>query len=48
MTIIDQEYFDLVTSACRNIGLAFRQEYDTTTSPFNLELVAPVIWKKIR
>lgn len=47
-TIIDQEYFDLVTSACDSIGLAFRQEYNTTTSPLNLELVAPVIWKKVR
>ncbi|WP_420581505.1 hypothetical protein [Reichenbachiella sp.] len=48
LTVIEQEYFDLVTSACDSIGLGFRQEYDATTNPLNLELVAPVIWKKVR
>jgi hypothetical protein len=47
-TIIDQEYIDLVTSACDSIGAGFSKEYNETTSPTNLELVAPVLWKKVR
>ena len=47
-TIIEKDYFDLVTDACDSIGLEFRQEYDTSTSPLHLELVAPVFWKKVR
>ncbi|GGZ81331.1 hypothetical protein [Algibacter mikhailovii] len=48
VTVIQQDYLDLVTKACDSIGLDFRKEYDETTSPLNLELVAPVIWKKAR
>ncbi|WP_445734552.1 hypothetical protein [Mariniflexile sp.] len=48
VTIIPQDYLDLVTKACDSIGLDFRQEYDATTSTSNLELAAPVIWKKVR
>tara|TARA_R110002111_G_scaffold262769_1_gene340877 strand:- start:5439 stop:6074 length:636 start_codon:yes stop_codon:yes gene_type:complete len=48
ITVIPQDYVNLVTNACDSIGLNFRKEYDATTSPLNLELVAPVIWKKVR
>lgn len=48
ISVIHQDYFDLVTQACDSIGLNFRKEYDATTNPSNLELVAPVIWKKVR
>jgi hypothetical protein len=48
VTVIHQDYLDLVTKACDSIGLSFREEYDSTTSPLNLELVMPVIWKKTR
>lgn len=48
VTIIPQDYVDLVTKACDSIGFDFRKEYDATTSPLNLELAAPVIWKKVR
>ncbi|MEP2026759.1 MAG: hypothetical protein ABJH98_05910 [Reichenbachiella sp.] len=46
--IIEKDYFDLVANACDSIGLQFREEYENSTSPSNLELVALVIWKKVR
>uniref|UniRef100_UPI004047CCB9 hypothetical protein n=1 Tax=Mariniflexile sp. TaxID=1979402 RepID=UPI004047CCB9 len=48
ITVIPQDYLDLVTKACDSIGFDFRQEYDATTSTSNLELAAPVVWKKVR
>ncbi len=48
VTVIPQDYRDLVTKACDSIGFDFRKEYDATTNTLNLELVAPVIWKKVR
>jgi hypothetical protein len=48
VTVIPQDYVDLVTKACDSIGSGFRKEYDASTSTLNLELVAPVIWKKVR
>lgn len=48
VTVIPQDYLELVTKACDNLGPDFRKEYDATTSPLNLELAAPVIWKKVR
>ena len=48
VTVIHKDYLDLVTKACDSIGLGFRQEYDATTSNLNLDLVAPVIWRKAR
>ena len=47
-TIIEQDYFELVTNACDSIGSNFKKEYDATTSTMNLELVTPVFWKKVR
>lgn len=46
--IIEKKYFDLVISACDSMGLQFREEYENSTSSLNVELVAPVIWKKVR
>lgn len=48
ITKIHQDYYDLVTRACDSISLNFRQEYEQTTNPMNLDMVAPVIWKKVR
>lgn len=48
VTIIHQDYLDLVTKACDSIGQNFRKEYNASTSSKNLELVAPVVWKKVR
>ena len=48
VTVIPQDYLELVTKACDSIDIDFRQEYDATTRPLNLELAAPVIWKKVR
>ena len=47
-TVIEKSYVDLVIAACDSIGPHFRREYENSTSSSNLELVAPVLWKKMR
>jgi len=46
--ILDKSYVDRVTNACDSIGIDFREEFEASTIAYNPEIVAPVIWKKVR
>ena len=48
ISIIEKRYVDLVTAACDSIGLDFRREYEASTKSFNPDMVAKVLWKKVR
>lgn len=47
-SLIRQSYVDLVKNACDSIGIDFRKEFEESTIQYDPELVAPVIWKKVR
>ena len=47
-SIIDQAEIDLIERACTSLGETFKMEYNSSTRPPNPDLIAPVIWKKMR
>ena len=47
-SILDIVYVEKVTNACDSIGVDFRKEFEESTIHYDPELVAPIIWKKVR